>query len=109
MRRLKSVKATHESACGSSGQPYFHRFEDGMIFGISLKREYFPDGSKIEGMGIKPDVEIDLKSADLRSGNDCHSTKGSGPHPEALKRSVSSHIRWNCECSSQTKNRHYRR
>jgi len=55
---------------GSSGQPYFHRFENGMIFGISAKREYFPDGSEFEGMGIKPDVEVEPKPADLRSGND---------------------------------------
>jgi carboxyl-terminal processing protease len=55
---------------GSSGQPYFYRFENGMIFGISAKREYFPDGSEFEGMGIKPDVEVEPKPADLRSGND---------------------------------------
>ncbi len=41
-----------------------------MVFGISAKREYFPDGSEFEGMGIKPDVEVEPKPADLRSGND---------------------------------------
>ena len=52
---------------GSSGQPYVHRFENGMTFRISAKREYFPDGSDIEKVGIKPDVEVEPKPADLRS------------------------------------------
>lgn len=66
-RRAKIVGG---ATFGSSGQPYFYRFENGMIFGISAKREYFPDGSEFEGMGIKPDVEVEPKPADLRSGND---------------------------------------
>jgi carboxyl-terminal processing protease len=59
-----------ESTFGSSGQPYVQRFENGMIFRISTKREYFPDGSEFEGRGIRPNVEVHPRAEDLQSGND---------------------------------------
>ena len=59
-----------ESTFGSSGQPYVQRFENGMIFRISTKREYFPNGSEFEGRGIRPNVEVHPRAEDLRSGKD---------------------------------------
>jgi carboxyl-terminal processing protease len=59
-----------ERTAGSSGQPYSHRFENGMGFGLSTKREFMPDGSPFEGVGIAPDIEMQVHAADLASGRD---------------------------------------
>lgn len=55
---------------GSTGQPYMYDFGAGMSFRVSTKREYFPDGSTFEGVGITPDIEIEPTPADLRAGRD---------------------------------------
>jgi len=59
-----------ESTMGSSGQPYYYDFGNGMSFRISTKREYFPDGAAFEGIGVKPDVEVPLTLDDLKGGRD---------------------------------------
>lgn len=59
-----------ERTAGSSGQPYEHWFENGMGFGLSTKREFMPDGSPFEGVGIAPDIEIPLHVDDLANGRD---------------------------------------
>lgn len=59
-----------ERTAGSTGQPYFHGFENGMGFSLSTKREYFPDGSPFEGVGVAPDVEVRTSASDLRTGSD---------------------------------------
>jgi len=59
-----------ETTWGSSGLPFVQHFKNGMVFAIGTKREYFPDGSEFEGVGIKPDVEITPRAEDLHSGKD---------------------------------------
>jgi carboxyl-terminal processing protease len=59
-----------ETTGGSSGQPYVYDFGNGMLFRVSTKRMYFPDGSEFEGIGIKPDVEVIPTAADIKSGRD---------------------------------------
>jgi len=59
-----------ERTGGSTGQPYSQRFGNGMGFSVSTKREYFPDGSPFEGIGVAPDIEVRTMAADLKSGND---------------------------------------
>jgi carboxyl-terminal processing protease len=59
-----------ETTQGSSGQPYFYDFKNGMSLKIAIKRLYFPDGSEFEGVGIKPDVEIHPTIESLKSGHD---------------------------------------
>jgi carboxyl-terminal processing protease len=59
-----------EPTGGSTGQPYYHSFGNGMKFQLSTKREYLPDGSPFEGVGIAPDTEVHASAADLRNGND---------------------------------------
>lgn len=54
----------------STGEPYIKRLGDGFLFSVSAKRDYFPDGSEFEGVGIMPDVAIELTPADLKAGND---------------------------------------
>jgi carboxyl-terminal processing protease len=41
-----------------------------MIVRIAVKREYFPDGSEFEGVGIKPDIEVRPSIQDLKTGRD---------------------------------------
>jgi carboxyl-terminal processing protease len=40
-----------------------------MILKISVERQYFPDGSEFEGVGIKPDVEVQPTIESLKSGH----------------------------------------
>lgn len=41
-----------------------------MILNIAAVRHTFPDGSRFEGVGIAPDVAVDLTPEDLRSERD---------------------------------------
>lgn len=59
-----------EASGGSTGQPYLHDFGNGMSFRVSTKREYFPDGSPFEGIGILPDVSVELTAQDLATRKD---------------------------------------
>jgi carboxyl-terminal processing protease len=55
---------------GSTGQPYFYTFPNGMNFRVSSKRTSFPDGSQFEGVGITPELAIAPSIADLRGKTD---------------------------------------
>lgn len=55
---------------GSTGQPYHVQFDNGIMLSVGTKRAYFPDGSRYEGVGIAPDIEIIPTSDDLRAGRD---------------------------------------
>ncbi len=59
-----------ETTGGSSGQPYMLDLGHSMMIFIGAKRELFPDGSRFEGVGIKPDREICPNAADLGNGID---------------------------------------
>jgi carboxyl-terminal processing protease len=59
-----------ETTEGSSGLPYIYDFHNGMTLHIAIKRQYFPDGSEFEGVGIKPDVEVHPTIQSLKSGHD---------------------------------------
>jgi carboxyl-terminal processing protease len=41
-----------------------------MRIAVGTKREFFPDGSRFEGVGITPDIEVLPTAADLRAGRD---------------------------------------
>jgi carboxyl-terminal processing protease len=59
-----------ETTNGSSGQPYYFDFGNGMSFRVSSKRYYLPDGSPFEGVGLKPDVEVRPSLQDWKAGRD---------------------------------------
>lgn len=60
-----------EATFGSTGQPYFVRFDEfGMFFRVSTKREYLPDGAQFEGVGVTPDKPVPLKRSGLTTGVD---------------------------------------
>lgn len=55
---------------GSSGQPFMLDLGQGLMLFIGAKREIFPDGSRFEGVGIHPDMEICTTAEDLAHGTD---------------------------------------
>jgi carboxyl-terminal processing protease len=59
-----------ETTAGSTGQPYFRRFERSMHFIVGMKRVSFADGSVFEGVGIRPDVAVEPTIDDIRRGRD---------------------------------------
>jgi carboxyl-terminal processing protease len=59
-----------EKTQGSTGQPYIYDFGDGIKIFVGAKRAYMPDGSRFEGVGIAPDIEIKLERTDLGEGKD---------------------------------------
>jgi carboxyl-terminal processing protease len=59
-----------ETTGGSTGQPFFHGFANGMSFSIGAMRVYFPDGGDFEGVGIQPHITVPLTRADIYTGRD---------------------------------------
>ncbi len=59
-----------ERTGGSSGQPFSLDLGNGMRIGIGTKREFLPDGSEFEGLGIGPDIEVRTTAEDLRKVHD---------------------------------------
>lgn len=59
-----------ETTFGSTGQPWFYEFGDGVRFFIGTKRVYFTDGTPFEGRGVAPDIHIAAALDDLAAGRD---------------------------------------
>jgi len=66
----KRAQMVGETTAGSFSFTNFTQFENGMILNIASVRHTFPDGSKFEGIGIAPDVEIHPTIQDLKAGKD---------------------------------------
>ena len=64
------------TTAGSSGQPYFEEFGNGMKFRVMAKAERFPDGSQFEGIGIVPHHHIHPTIRSLKAGIDPVFQKG---------------------------------
>jgi carboxyl-terminal processing protease len=59
-----------ETTEGSSGQPYFFDFGNGMSLMIGAARYAFPDGSPFESVGISPTIPVELRITDVRNAVD---------------------------------------
>jgi carboxyl-terminal processing protease len=59
-----------DTTYGSSGQPYYEQFDNGMWFRVQVQRVQWPDGSLFEGVGVPPDVRAVEPPSDLTSGQD---------------------------------------
>jgi carboxyl-terminal processing protease len=59
-----------ETTAGTFSHTHFTEFENGMMLNVSAIRNTFPDGSKFEGIGISPDVEVGITPEDLKAGRD---------------------------------------
>ncbi len=67
---VQQFQDERETTAGSAGQPFMLDLGKSMMIMIGAKREIFPDGSRFEGVGIKPDVEVEPKAAYLQQGRD---------------------------------------
>lgn len=70
MKQTRRAVVVGDTTFGSSGQPSFSRFENGMMFSVGAKRMSFPDGSTYEGVGIEPDYFAIPTAADLKESSD---------------------------------------
>jgi carboxyl-terminal processing protease len=59
-----------ETTAGTFSFTNFTQFENGMMLNLASIRHTFPDGSRFEGIGIAPDVEVHASVSDLKAGND---------------------------------------
>ncbi len=59
-----------ETTFGSSGQPKFMRFNNGMSFSVGAKRMFFANGMPFEGVGIAPNYTVTPKAEDIRNNFD---------------------------------------
>ncbi len=57
-----------ETTTGSSGQPAHAEWEGGMELWVGARRQWFPDGRPFEGVGVRPDIVLELQPADFRAG-----------------------------------------
>lgn len=57
-----------ETTTGSSGQPAHAEWEGGMELSVGARRQWFPDGRPFEGVGVRPDIVLELQPADFRAG-----------------------------------------
>ena len=59
-----------ETTAGTFAFTTFNRFDNGMMLNVTAIRRTFPDGSRFEGVGISPDVEVHPTARDLKEGRD---------------------------------------
>lgn len=59
-----------ETTAGSYSMTRHLDFPNGMILNIAAVHHTFPDGTQFEGVGIAPDVPIELTPEDLRANRD---------------------------------------
>jgi C-terminal processing protease CtpA/Prc len=65
-----------EKTAGSTGNPISVPLPGGGTFMVVSKREMFPDGREFVGIGISPDVPVQLTQQDLLKGTDTVLQKG---------------------------------
>jgi carboxyl-terminal processing protease len=66
----KRATLVGETTAGSYSMTRHIDFENGMILNIAAVHHTFPDGSQFEGVGITPDIPVDITPEDLRTGRD---------------------------------------
>lgn len=59
-----------ETTAGSFSSTNFTPFENGMMLSFTSVRHTFPDGARFEGVGIRPEVEIEPAIEELKAGKD---------------------------------------
>jgi len=66
----KRAQLIGETTAGSFSFTNSTDFENGMRLNIASVRHTFPDGSRFEGVGITPDIEIHPTAKDFKQGKD---------------------------------------
>ena len=66
----KRATLVGETTAGTFSFTRYIAFDNGMILNIAAIHHTFPDGLQFEGVGIAPDVPVEITPDDLRSGRD---------------------------------------
>jgi len=66
----KRATLVGETTAGTFSLTRHVDYENGMMLNISAIHHSFPDGSTFEGVGIAPDVPVDMTPNDLKTGRD---------------------------------------
>lgn len=66
----KRAMLVGETTAGSYSLTRHVDFPNGMTLNIAAVHHTFPDGSRFEGVGIVPDVPVEIRPEDLRAGRD---------------------------------------
>ena len=66
----KRATLVGEATAGSYSMTRHVDYDNGMILNIAAVHHVFPDGSQFEGVGIVPDVQVDMTPEDFRAGRD---------------------------------------
>lgn len=66
----KRATLVGETTAGTYSMTRHVDFDNGIILNISAVHHTFPDGSRFEGVGIAPDVPVEVTPEDLRTGRD---------------------------------------
>src|SRR6266851_3140103 len=66
----KRAQLIGETTAGTFSFTKFTQLENGMILNVASVRHTFPDGSRFEGIGIRPDIEIHSTVQDMKIGKD---------------------------------------
>lgn len=59
-----------ETTAGTFSFTRYAPFDNGMILNIAAVHHTFPDGSQFEGVGIAPDIPVEITPDDLRANRD---------------------------------------
>ena len=76
-----------QTTYGSTGQPIYFDLPNGGRFRVCTRKSTYPDGKKFVGVGIKPDIEIELDLQYYLSEKDIILDKGIEYLLEEVKKS----------------------
>lgn len=65
MMKVAGATLVGEQTYGSSGNPRPHNLPNGVTILLPSWKDLLPDGSLLEGVGIKPDIELKTQPADF--------------------------------------------
>jgi carboxyl-terminal processing protease len=66
----KRAELVGEATAGTFSFTHFTAFDNGMLLNIAAVHHTFPDGTRFEGVGNVPDVEVPLTPEDLKAHRD---------------------------------------
>lgn len=64
------AKLVGEKSYGKGSVQILHGFRDGSLLKLTVSRWFTPKGRGINGIGLKPDIEVKLTPEDAKAGND---------------------------------------
>ncbi|GAB3256911.1 S41 family peptidase [Chitinimonas naiadis] len=67
---MQRGKIIGEASGGSTGQPLLFKLPGGGLARVCTKRDTYPDGREIVGVGVQPQITVAPTIADIRAGRD---------------------------------------